>query len=58
MSAENFEDDEDNCCELGQDEFVVERVLDKRIVRKRVEYLIKWKGLEYIYIYKYFWNQL
>src|SRR5947209_20511372 len=29
---------------LQQDEYEVEDVLDKRIIRKKTQYLIKWKG--------------
>ena len=28
----------------GEEEFEVEKILDKRINRKRIEYLVKWKG--------------
>ncbi|GCC47950.1 hypothetical protein chiPu_0032035, partial [Chiloscyllium punctatum] len=27
-----------------EEEYVVERVLDRRVVRGRVEFLLKWKG--------------
>ena len=29
---------------LQQDEYEVEDVLDKRIIRKKTQYLVKWKG--------------
>lgn len=34
----------------GENEFFVEQILDKRFVGKKVEYLIKWKGLSKFFL--------
>ena len=32
--------------EVGEEEYEVEKCVDKRMVKGKVQYLIKWKGFE------------
>jgi hypothetical protein len=33
------------------DEFVVEKILDKRVVKGKVQYFVKWQDYEYVIVY-------
>lgn len=38
------ESDKSGCEELQEEEYVVEKIVGKRVVKGRIEYLLKWKG--------------
>lgn len=44
MGKKSQNREEDGAASSDEEEYVVEKVLDRRVVKGRVEYFLKWKG--------------